>query len=241
MVRGNKMKKILFLFFLLIITGCDVQYNLTITNKEEVKENFYVYIDNKTISNNSMTVDEYLDYYSNLYTNQSAYNNIKITTKKGNEVSYFLVKNNYKNLDEYIKSYTFKNMFSDADIERVGKYTSFMTSNNVYLEAVENGELLSEQAKYDSFKISIKFYNKLANHNADEIDEKNNIYSWNIQEHSSKDYIYFKLSPEIRYDVMIKDYILNNLLAIVIAGGLILIITFCLIYVAIKIKKNNEI
>ena len=59
-------------------------------------------------------------------------------------------------------------MFTDATIERIGKYTSFTTSTNAYLEALRNDELLSDEAYYEDFKIRIKFYNEVANSNADE-------------------------------------------------------------------------
>ena len=150
------MKKIIYLLLLIIfLTGCDVKYDLVITDKEKIKETIYVYIDNKIINNNSMTIDEYLDYYSNLYLQQSGYKDLKIDTKKGDDISYFIAKRNYKSLDDYISSYTFKNMFNSANIERVGKYVSFTTSKNTYLENIKNDELISEQSKYKSFTISI--------------------------------------------------------------------------------------
>ncbi len=236
------MKKIIYLLLLIIfLTGCDVKYDLVITDKEKIKETIYVYIDNKIINNNSMTIDEYLDYYSNLYLQQSGYKDLKIDTKKGDDISYFIAKRNYKSLDDYISSYTFKNMFNSANIERVGKYVSFTTSKNAYLENIKNDELISEQSKYKSFTVSIKFYNKLVGHNADEVDEKNNIYTWNVNETSNKDYIYFKFGPELRYDVIIKDYIINNLTSLIIIGILILIIIVISLKLALKIKKNNEI
>ena len=236
------MKKIIFcILLLLILTGCDVQYDLVITNNEKIRETIYVYVDNQIIENNSMSIDEYLDYYSNLYMNNPGYQGIEIDTKKGDTSSYFIAKNEYNSLDDYISSYTFKNMFNSATIERVGNYVSFTTSQNAYLESIKNDQLISEQAKYDSFKISIKFYNKLANHNADEVDEKNNIYSWNISEESTKDYIYFKIGPEIRYDVMIKDFFQNNILLISILGSILILIIIAVLYVIIKIRKNNEI
>ena len=236
------MKKIVFgVLLLLILTGCDVQYDLVVTNKEKITETITVSVDNQIIENNSMTIDEYLDYYSSLYENNPGYAGINIDTKKGDTYSSFIAKNEYSSLDDYITSYTFKNMFNSATIERVGSYISFTTKKNVYLENIKNDQLVSEQSKYDSFKISIKFYNKLANHNADEVDEKNNIYSWNIDENSTKDYIYFKISPDVRYDVMIKDIIQNNILLISIIGGISLLVIIFVLYVMIKMKKNNEI
>ena len=236
------MKKIIFMLLLvLFLTGCDVKYDLVITNKEKIKETITVFVDNQIIENNSMTKEEYLDYYSNIYMNNPGYKGIKITTKEGDEYSSFIAKNKYSSLDDYVQSYTFKNMFDYADIERVGNYVSFTTSKNAYLENIKNDELLSEQSKYNSFKISIKFYNKLANHNADEVDSKNNIYSWNINEDTTKDFIYFKISPDVRYDVMIKDIIQENILAISIVGILLLTIIIIVGYILIKIRKNNEI
>lgn len=234
-------KLILAVLLLFVLTGCDVKYDLVITNDEQIRENITVSIDNQIINNNSMSIDEYLDYYSNLYMENPGYSGIKIDTKKGKNVSYFIAKNEYASLDDYIASYTFKNMFNTATIERVGNYISFTTSENTYLANIENDQLISEQSKYDSFKINIKFYNKLANHNADEVDEKNNIYSWNIDENSTKNFIYFKISPDIRYDVMIKDIIQNNILLISSIGALLLIIVILTLYVVIKIRKNNEI
>ena len=73
------MKKIIFcILMLLFLTGCDVQYDLVVTNKEKIRETIYVYVNNNIISNNSMSIDEYLDYYSNLYMSNPGYEGIKI-------------------------------------------------------------------------------------------------------------------------------------------------------------------
>ena len=76
------MKKILILLTILCLTGCSVQYDLTITNKEQVKEKFYVYVKNEKMLETHSSVNEYLDYYSNLYKNNYGYDKYTITTKK---------------------------------------------------------------------------------------------------------------------------------------------------------------
>ncbi len=235
------MKKIFIFFVILLLTGCNVQYDLTITNKEEVREKFYVFIDNNTIDNSNMSKDEYLDYYSNLYLQNSGYENYKVDTKKGKDISSFIVTRNYENLNDYITSVSFKNMFYNATIERIGNYTSFETSKNQFLESIKNNEIVSEDMKKNTYTINIKFYNQVVNHNADEVDEKNNIYTWIVNKDTTKNTLYFKIGPKVRYDVMILDYIQNNLLLLSIIGIIILFILITSLYIFIKIKKNNEI
>lgn len=235
------MKKILIFVILLCLTGCSVQYDLTITDKEQVREKFYVYVKNEEMLKSHSSVEEYLDYYSNLYIKNYGYDKYKIKTKKSKPSSYFIVQNNYKNLDEYITSNTFKSMFDNASIERIGKYTSFRTSKNAYLESIKNDQLVSEESKYESFKISIKFYNEVVSSNADEIDKKNNIYTWIVSEDNDTDYINFKIGPKVKYNVIIMDYIQDNIISIIVVGLATIILASVILYIYVKSKKNNEV
>jgi len=235
------MKKLLIFISLILLTGCSVNYDLTITDKEKVIEEFKVYVDNEEILSSYSTIDEYLDYYSNLYLSNQGYENFKVDTHKGKEVSYFEVKNEYKSLDEYISSVSFKSMFTSAEIERIGNYVSFRTSKNAYLESIRNGEVVSEDSRYESFKISIKFYNEVTASNADEVDEKNNIYTWVVSEEDDEDYIYFKIGPKVQYNVVIMDYIQNNLATIIIISSAVIILVSIIVFIYIKAKKNNEV
>lgn len=235
------MKKLLILILIIILTGCDINYDLVITDKGEVKEKFYIYIDNETIKNNSMSNDEYLDYYSNLYMNLDNYKNFKIKTKEGKTESYFIVTNNYNNLNDYIESYSFKNMFNRAILEQVGKYTSFQTTSNTFLQSIKNDELLSEENIKNKYIINIKFYTEVVNHNADKVDLKNNIYTWYVDSNTTKDNIYFKYGSKKRYDVIIKDIIERNLFVFITILSIVVILLTSIIYILIKGKKNNEI
>lgn len=235
------MKKILILLILLCMTGCSVQYDLTITDKEEVKEKFVISISNDKMLSEYSSVEEYLDYYSNLYLQNEGYEDFNIDTKKSKPNSYFTVNNNYKNLDEYVQSISFKSMFDNAMIERIGNYTSFTTSKNAYLSSLKKNDIISEESKYDSFKISIKFYNEVTASNAEEIDEDNNIYTWIVSEDSATDYIYFKIGPKVKYGVVLMDYIQNNLASIIIITSTIVLLAVTITFIYIKSKKNNEV
>lgn len=223
-----------------MLTGCSVNYNIVITDDEIVKENFIISVDNQIIYDSGMEKNEFLDYYSHLYQQNEGYENFKIETKEGKSVSNFIVKNNYESLNDYINSFSFKYMFNDAYIERIGNYISFKTSTNLKLEEMNNDIEISDFA-CDNFKISIKFYNEIVNNNADEVDEKNNIYTWIINKNTSKQFIEFKIGPKIRYDVMIKDYLYNNIIMISIIVGLVLLLIIVIFMIVYRSKKNNEI
>lgn len=235
------MKKFFIFCLLIFLTGCSVQYDLTITDKEKVVEKFKIYVDNEEILSSYSTIDEYLDYYSNIYSKNQGYQKYNITTKESKPASYFTVKNSYNSLDDYTKSLSFKSMFNTASIERVGKYVTFTTSKNAYLESIKNGDVISEEDQYENFKISIKFYNEVTDSNAEEVDEKNNIYSWIVSEDSKTDYIYFKIGPKVKYNVVIMDYIQNNLSTIIIISSAVLLLEIVVMFIFIKSKKNNEV
>ena len=131
-------------------------------------------------------------------------------------------------------------MFNRASIERVGNYVTFTTSENEYLKAINGDEFLDEEFFYEDFKISIKFYNKVVSHNADYVDESNNTYTWDITKNNPKEYITFKFNAkEKRYDVMVKDWIMKNILPISIIGTVI-VVAICFGLYIVVVRKNND-
>lgn len=236
------MKKLIILVTLLLfLSGCEIKYNLLITDEEKIKETISVNIPNETIANYNMSIPEFLDYYSNIYQQNEGYENFNITSKEGKSISSITAIREYGSLDEYKNSYSFKSLFNTATIERIGKYVSFTTSENMFLQSIKNNELVESSEANKTYEISIKFYNEVANHNADKVDEKNNIYTWNINKNTTKDKIYFKIGPKVRYDVKIKDYITNHLFTIIFFGVLFISIIIVSLYFYIKIKKSDEI
>ena len=236
------MKKLLILLIsVLIFTGCSVDYDIVITDKEQVNEKIVVSVSNDYALKKADSVDEFLGYYSSMYEGGKNSPNLSIKTKKGKVISKFIATNSFANLNDYVNSTSFLTMFSDASIERVGDYVTFKTSNNEYLKLLNSNEFIDEEFYYEDFKINIKFYNKVTSSNADSIDEKNNIYTWDITKNNPKEFITFRFSSEKRYDIIIKDWLIDNLLPIVIIGTLIVVALLIGLYIAIVRKKNDRI
>lgn len=237
------MKKVLLVLCIILLTGCSGEYNLTITDKKKVEENLIISISNEEILETNSSVEEYLDHYKYVYSTAENFKGYEIKTKKSKPNSYFKVRRNYKDLEQYVKSNSFKSMFIYADILDTGKYLEFTSSRNDYIYNYQNNMLISEEDKYDSFDINIKFYNEVVEHNADEVDEKNNIYTWHVDVNRSADdsFIHFKLGPKVLYLVKLKDYIMKNIITVIFISSIFGVIALILLYILYKNKKNNEI
>lgn len=245
LINGGVMKKLNLILcgFLILFTGCSVKHDITITDKKKVEEKTTITVSNSYINEQNYSVDEFLDHYKYIYGNAENFKDYKIKTKKSKPNSYFIVTRNYNTVEEYVNSNSFKSMFVSADIENTGKYFTFISSRNDYLYNLKNDMLISEENKYDSVEINIKFYNEVIDSNADKVDKHNNIYTWYVDESKSADdsYIYFKLGPKVKYFVKIKDIIMKNIVAILVVVGLLLAIAMTTLYIVYKSKKNNEI
>lgn len=234
-------KKFLILFTALFLTGCSVDYNLVITDKRIVKENFEVTVNNSKMTENYSSVDEYLDYFSNMYKEMPGNEKYTIKTKKGTSFSSFIVSNQYANLNDYVESRSFNSMFDDAAITDVGSYVTFKTTKNVYLEMLNADYIIDENYYYDEFKINIKFYNNVVDHNADSVDASNNVYTWVVTSSNPKDYVYFKIDGKKRYDIIIKDIIQTHFIEFLVVGGVVVVAIIGGLYFTIKIKRSNKI
>lgn len=235
------MKKIIILLCVLLLTGCSVDYNLVVTDKGEVRENFTIIVDNELALQRYETIDEFLNYYTEYYPQIKGFENYKIKGKDHGNYSTLKVSSKYNSLKEYTKSKSYISMFSNAVVEVQGKYTTFKSSKNFYLEKLNSDIVMEGEVLYDEFKINIKFYNKVVSHNADIVNEKDNIYTWIVTKNNAKDTIEFKTNSEKRYDVIIKDYIENNIVAISIGGVLLLVVLIGGIIFYIKYRKNQEL
>ncbi len=236
----SKLKKfVILILFTVIFTGCDVEYNLTIDNKKRVIEEVTFLEDNSNMLKYAGSVDEFLyereqenfigtDYkYERVYDdNQSGLN----------------VKNSYNSVEQYINSKIYTRLFESAKIIDDNKFYSFSTFGDYYRNAVFSTPL---EAVYryniDQIKVNIKFYNVVNSHNADEVDEKNNVYTWYLKSSDLTKKIEFNLSDKVRSDIMLQNTLFRNKTAIIISSLIIIVLIIVIIRFNNIRKQNNQI
>lgn len=209
-----KIKSIFIVLFLLLLTGCSVEYNLDISKNE--------YIENIDILDGIITLN---GEDANKKLNEIIRSNKTIGGPLyGYNVEKILNNDQYGlklNLDNYDLS-TFKTCFSNFDISVVNDY---------YILKGDSGfNCLNIWNKDYTIKININIDGKIIDSNANQV--RNNIATWYID--SENDYVYLK------YSLNDKNH-KNNLLGIILVCSLLIVIALIMVYIYIKNKKNNEI
>ena len=221
------MKKILFLIIaLLLITGCSVNYNLTInedltileeaslTGTDDFFANYY-----KTTKKN--VIKDSLELYKDiLKTNGYNYEFIE------NDTPYVKVNKKYNNIGSYTKeSILFNNYFDEV------KYTE--DGNLKKIETVgfnENNPDDPNRFYVRNLSISITCPYKVKNHNAKNVNKKTNTYYYELNSNSSKILLEFDSSKKFNPN--------SDTILIIIICILVIIGAWVTIYILNK-KKNK--
>ena len=220
------MKKIIVLLLaIFIITGCKVEYKLTInedltlieeanlTGTEEFFDNYY-----KTTKKN--VLKSLLDIYQDILNENNYGYELKEDT-----IPYILVSKKYTTVKEYTEnSLLFNEYFDEVKWTEDGNIKKLETIGFNPNEA-DN----PDRFNIKSLKISIKCPFEVKKHNAVDVDKSTNTYYYELNEKHDK--ILFE------YDVTQKFDPNKDIIRMIIIGVLVIVVTW--IVVAYLTKKNN--
>lgn len=229
-------RKIIVLLLLFIISGCDVNYNITISNDSvsessnllftpsDMDSNEYYSVGNE-FSSFSEFIDSYYkqDYYAYSY-NYNDFSKYEKSTFSNSNGSGFELKYDY-NLNNYGNS----NMFNAC---RNSSYN--IDDKNIIIDVknICNCFYNDSYNNLDTVRINIKCNLKVLNNNADSV--RDNIYTWIIDKEKCLDKsIYIKIKKSQNYG--------NVLIIISILVILILVVIFMVVYIRRKNIQNNSL
>lgn len=236
----NKLKKIIIIcLFTIFFTGCDVEYNLIIDNNKKVIEEVTFLEDKNNMLKYAKSIDEFLyereqeNFFNTNYNYERIYSD---------EQSGLNVKNSYSSVEQYVDSKLYKSLFESANIINDKKFYSFSTSGEYYRNKVFSTPLEAVyRYKIDKITVNIQFYNVVNSHNADEVDEDNNIYTWYLNSSDLTKRIEFNLSDKVRSDIMLQNALSKNKFTIIISLIVIVILIIAIIKFNSVRKQNNRI
>lgn len=166
-----KKRIILFVIFMLILTGCSSEYTLELSNKG-IKETLIVDILDSEIPSNSGNSITEMDDQITPFINEDQYPFLDDQTKKYNKevtkengVTKVKLDYEYKH-DEYPKSTVYNTCFQNSFYESGRRYHELRLGGTFYC-------LYGDQAV-----INIKTNNLVKKHNADKV--SGNVYTWII-------------------------------------------------------------
>lgn len=217
-----KIKFILIISLIIVLTGCKSVYKLEI--KDGVfKENIYI----KTDGDNNSNIKYFSDnkFYAIM---DGASNFVEYKKKvKNDEVKFTYV---YKNADEYRQSTILKTCFKAYSIIKQGKYYVLSTSNGIKCSMEEDAVLLND------LDVVIKSNHKLKETNADSINGYE--YTWHFNKNNYKDgKIYLKLYK----DKYVFNYENEFTIQIIIISAFVLTILISTFIIIRRVKKAGKV
>jgi len=225
-----KLKKLLAIFFIsFLMTGCSVEYHLTV-EKESIKEKItFTYINNeenkKTVEN--IMNNQYAVYYD-IDLNKTEYYNKELTSDRKNMYITYTYDYLPKNL---IKSNMINSCYYKKDVLQDDNYIILKTEGAFSCLYDDYSRIL------DNAVIKIETKYKVEKHNADKV--SGNVYIWKIDDSNYKDKpIYIK----INYDKMNDSAHKRDFMFLGIGLCLIVIVGAILItFIILKGKDANKI
>lgn len=217
------------LFLLIWTAGCTPEYNLTVTSDKKFVEKINFVIDRNVFSENNQlakkTIESNIDGYKTVPEFNDYYFNYKITKDK----VYIMIKAEHFDFERFKMSPMYKLVFERV-VELEGESYLFITSGEFY--NINAGDSADPNLYIDDFDINIRFHNKVIKTNADFEDFNTNTFTWNIKGTDFDRKIEVELDYSKRYDIILIDFLLNNIVAVMsitLLGGTSIIIGMYLV------------
>ena len=209
------MKKIYLILALLLLSGCSINYNLSISDDGIFKETITGTVADKELDNSNSNSENIYSYSFNnatpLINEEGTYNKNIIDKNKYKEFTYtYIYDNNYKSSN--ILNTCFSHMIYDEseDYYNIDLYGPFKC---LYTDKI-NVSVTSKYAVTES--------------NADKVD--NNTYTWIIKDKDNAD-IHLEINKKIKYQ---EDQNSSTLPTLKIISFIILLILSMIILIALK-------
>ena len=220
------MKKILLLFIcVFLITGCDVNYSVTINEDETFDEKITMSFVKTTSDGNNLKIAEDNKTPISVSPNENKFYNSEIIDK-GN--TYDMVYSYKHDINSVKQAYFIANCYPKLNITNSDEEIMINTGNGFACFIGDDG------LRADSMTINLTTELKVLDNNADKIN--GNTYTWIVNENNYLDKsVYFRLQKKPNLDVDKNNA--SYLMAIVVLS---IVIMGFLIYLFVRYKKNKN-
>lgn len=230
----KKIKLILFICMIFVLTGCSLEYNLTINEDNSINEK--VVASEKTNKMKTLTrlnEDESVNYLFNMFKRNNE--KINISSKSESGLTTATATTNHESIEDYSNKFT-SDVFEKAIVTK---------NNGIVTLTINQSEMLSKSSSnsliYDDIKVNIIVPFKVIDHNADKV--YGNTYTWQINKDEDLknikiSYDESKLKNSLNLKLNEKTYNINY--GIIIISVIIVLLLISLLVVYKKNKKNNS-
>jgi len=232
----NKIK-LLLIIPILFLTGCSVNYNLRVDSNLNFKEEATILENNEILQIYNQNLKLVPKQKFSQYESVKSFEPYKLKKEifEDNKTGGVITAN-FNGKESLENSILFKSLFSDLNINEYSNIISFQTigyNTSFFVPETDPNFFLED------IIVNIRFHNKVVENNADKYDEKTNTYTWVLTTEQDSGNIFFSLDKnQKRYDIIFKDFIEDNLFAII--SVLVIVVSGFLIYMYF-VRKNKSI
>lgn len=231
----KKIKIFIFLCSILLLSGCSVEYNLTLNDDLTVSEK--VVAIERTKRMEALTKqkgEQAVNYLYNMFKRDDE--DITLTSRDDDYNTYATAITSYEDINDYASKFS-SDVFDNVNVTKDGNIITFSTEQKELLSSDTNYSLL-----YDDITVNVTIPFEVTSNNADKV--TGNTYTWNIKkntDYKTIEFAYKEGNKEDKVNINVNDETYNIQYGVIITVGLVIIIGSIVLFVYIKNKKNNVI
>ena len=231
----KKLKIFIFLCLVLLLSGCSVEYDLTLNDDFTVSEK--VVAIEKTKRMEALTKQkgkQAVNYLYNMFKRNGE--DITLTSRDDDYNTYATAIISHYDINDYASKFS-SDVFDNINVTKDGNIITFSTTQKELLSSDTNYSLL-----YDDITVNITIPFEVTSNNADKVN--GNTYTWNIKKDSDYKTIEFSYKEGNKKDevnINVNNETYNIHYGVIIVIGLVIIIGSIVLFVYIKNKKNNVV
>lgn len=221
----------LYILLTFLLSGCSMDYKLTIDSNMILEEEVRITEENKVVYKFSLDPSGYVDDSINNFKLDEKYNYYVFGKDLLNNKTTGIGKATYIDFEEFKSKNTIKDyFFSDILVRKTGSIVTLNFISNKTNELFES-DTQTDPTLTDAF-ITIILPFKVIQNNADVINLENNSYIWkyNVKNFNKDISLSFDTSKKTAKIIQPITYVIISFIVIILGGG---------IYIYYKYKKNS--
>ena len=244
----KKIKFLLLLLIVIVVSGCDAEYNITIHENLAIEEKITFMEKNDAIYLYTSSINGYIDSFIIQMGDQYSVDNYDVKKEIGDTVSGIEAVRPYNDFESLTENNILIGEIYDEMSMNIDDYNNLVELNFKSINKryeIFYGDLHSD-ALLSNINIVIELPYEVVRSNADSIDKTKNRYTW----YYDKDVAYKdveiifdkgKLVKNNFFDELLSSFKGGNYLTYLVIGGIVFLIFIAGLYVIARINHNNSI